>query len=917
MIDPQRSATLLERALAAANFIPSTQVGLIDAAMKGRNPLQTVPRAVYGHRTYGDLVRENIPREINVPVPRPGVPMLGVPPGFTNKNAAPALAFGLGTTASIFADPTTYMGVGALTKLGQARKIATMGEKVAELGALGSDPIRAAGKAEQAGRLAPTMAEQARRGERALVSFAGRKLIAGAPVLGAAEKALEAGKALTPFLRVAPELKGLEREAFLSREAQVRAAPRVGQREAVGKLKPIADEIHRVARQHGINEESLRIALSQAVELSANDVAAAVRAQMSVFGAPASRALGPHARKAVDAINAINATNLARKQAEGIPISRLMDDIEYLRRLTTPEARRIIEKRQGGFEGFAREITERHGAQKGRSFHGITTAEANELWQTGQLASNGNKATKTKLFVDDPFVATVMATGETERAIEASKMLRAYAASAGRPAALAPEGAGWLPVGSDLPALKGVLFPPEVARTLSKHFAPASKEAAGRAWRTLNATWAKWTTGPFPGFHARNEMGDVWNAYVLGGADPRKLADAVPLMLGKGRPSYALGGRAFSGDEIMDLAGRLNVMDSSFMRSVVNDVGVLSRPKGIAEALDNNALTRIAERTGQAREGSNRLAMFMDGLDKGMEPAVAAERVRSFLFDYGRLPDGISALRSNAMPFLAWTYYDAPLQMSSLFRKPGAFTAVQKLREEAGGERGLGLGEGNVPLPAFLRRSLPLPLGESEKGDRLFARMEGFWPGADLGVFSPAGAVQRAANLVTPLATTLPELAFNTNLYRSDIPNRKLEPQAPAETGPFARPFTERGSMLGLPVPKRALPAFELIRMLTEIDRMNPGGVFGSNERPNALGAMREFPDAGGGQRAASFLLGLRNYAITPERQELAAERSAEQERRRLSALQTMYLRRGDETNAALIGRMLEALNNQPERAAR
>lgn len=916
MRDPQREASPVERLMDALTVVPSLQVGLIDAATQQRSPFQTVPEAVFGQRGYGSLLRDNLPAELNVPVPYPGHPMLGVPPGVADVNVSPALAFGGGVGADIMFDPSTYMGVGALTKLGQARKVATLGEKVAELGALGSDVGRATARATRTGRLAPTMAEQARRGERALVSFAGKPIISGAPVLGAAEKVMEAGKALTPGLRVAPELAGIDREAFLAREAQVRAATGVGQREAATKLKPIAEELKRVARQYKIDEEPLRVAIGTAVELSPNDAAQAVATQLSVFGPQASKALEPSARKAVDTINGINAANLARRQTEGIPVARLMDDVEYLRRLTTPEAQRQIARNHpGGWEGFAREITERGGSQRERSLRGMTTQQANELWQTGKLALNGNRVTKTKLFIDDPFVATVMATGETERAIEAARMLKAYASTVGKPSKQAPR--GWLEVGSDLQELKGVLFPPEVARTLTKHFAPRSKEAWGRAWRTLNGTWAKWTTGPFPGFHARNEAGDVWNAYVLGGADPRWIATAVPAMLGKGRANFTLGGQQYTREQLVDLAGRLNVFDSSFIRSIPADMAaVLSRPKGIAARLDQNAATRAVETFGQAREASNRFAMFLDGLSKGVEPAVAAERTRTFLFDYGRLPDAVQAMRSNVMPFLAWTYYNAPLQVASLFRKPGAFGAVQKVREEAGGERGLGLGPDGAPLPAFLRRGLPIPIGESGKGDPMFGRLEGFWPGSDIGLLDPRQAFQRAAGLVTPIATAPAEVGLNVNAFRSDIGRGKLEPQAPAERAgaPFA---SERGSLLGYPVPKRLLPIFELSRVLTELDRMNPGSIFGTNEQPSAFGALREFPDAGPGQRLSSFLFGLRNYPISREMQEENLARAYQGRERDLRALQSRYLRAGDEANAALIERVLERLREQPERALR
>ncbi len=1037
--DPQRSANALEATLSALAIMPSLQVGTIRAGLGQGTLPDMLRRAVSEHQGYGTLLRETGFGGVPTPITLPGGVRFTMPAGMA--------AGGLGLAADIGLDPTTYMGVGALTKLGAARKAASLGRMTAELGAAGGDVARATGKALQVGELAPTMGAQARAGERALVSFAGKPVIRGAPVLDVASQILEGVKELSKPLRVAPELKGLEREAFLAREAQVRSARRIGEQRAIRTLAPIATEIRALARQHGVNEEPLREAMGRALELSkvpanfpvlehldaadgakyrrwvmqgnaakfgfdvaqpevsaALDIAggpqvrrmggppggfpgpekrlvsmaeptlsqrelasagtagrpsifitqrgnvqttgglpnvlgregsftgsgrmpedmlallpentrkrirvmedkafygaqlktmdATLGAQMSVFGEDFAKQVHGPARQAIVTINAQNAINLARRQAEGIPIEALADNIEYLRRITTPEAQRIINREHpGGFSAFAREITERHGAQRQRTLLGMTTTEANELWQTGQMALSGYKPTASKLFLDDPFLATVRATGEAERAIEAARMLTDYARTIGKPIRQAPP--GWLEVGSDLPALQGVRFPPEVARTLTKHFAPSTKTEFMRAWKTLNGAWARSVTGIFPGYHTRNEVGDVWNGIVLSGANPIHYGEAIPVLLGRSMSQpVRLGSYHFTRQSLWELADRLNVVNSGFVAELRSGAGVLSRPQGIAEHIDQNAAMRLAQSVGQGRENSTRLVLFMDGLAKGMEPAVAAERTRTFLFDYGRLPDAVSALRSYAMPFLAWTYYNAPLQAASLFRKPGAFTAVQKTREAAAGAEPLGLPE-QTPLPRHLRSRLPIRMGTSPEGHPQFMALEGFWPGADLGALTPKGAARRAENILTPLLTAPIQSLKNYDTFRQ-------QPLAPGyAAAPGVVPwYAETTPFLGMNIPSRLMPEVGMIRALTEANRLIGTG---PPPRPSL------------GTRLMQFGTGARLYPVDVEQQQGRAMGQARGSIEELRSLMRMYERRGQTANAERMREAIEAMIERPEKAA-
>jgi len=144
----------------------------------------------------------------------------------------------LGLMVEIVADPLWLTGIAGLTKLGKAAKLSNSAIKAAKAtgklaeikrilkAAKAGKEIKDGGKLWKAFRtvykaggtpkLARTWAEQAAKGQRALLKFAGKPLIKGEKFLGAAEKLGTAAKLSKtgklfyhPTKRVSPEFKGL------------------------------------------------------------------------------------------------------------------------------------------------------------------------------------------------------------------------------------------------------------------------------------------------------------------------------------------------------------------------------------------------------------------------------------------------------------------------------------------------------------------------------------------------------------------------------------------------------------------------------------------------------------------------------------------------------------------------------------
>src|SRR3990167_10386908 len=96
-----------------------------------------------------------------------------------------------GLSLDVLADPTTYLGIGLAGKGGKAVKM-LKGIEGAEKIAQAAKKFGVSAKAiemAKVGKLAPTMAEQAKLGQRALLSFAGKPIIEGAGFYKAYEPA--------------------------------------------------------------------------------------------------------------------------------------------------------------------------------------------------------------------------------------------------------------------------------------------------------------------------------------------------------------------------------------------------------------------------------------------------------------------------------------------------------------------------------------------------------------------------------------------------------------------------------------------------------------------------------------------------------------------------------------------------------
>jgi hypothetical protein len=220
------------------------------------------------------------------------------------------------------------------------------------------------------------------------------------------------------------------------------------------------------------------------------------------------------------------------------------------------------------------------------------------------------------------------------------------------------------------------------------------------------------------------------------------------------------------------LAERMGVIRQGRFVELMQDA---RKPRG------SNAWKDISKRV----EDQTRLATFLGGLHRGMDPREAAQRASSIHFDYGDLTDHERNAFRRAAPFYTFPARNVPLQGKRLVQRPQKFGTFAKAAEE--GRRAAGLSddfqEGQSP---YEQRQLGVPIKYHGKTYTVSIGL----PFTDLndvgavasnlarGEFAKAGeaVVQRVMEATGPAVKLAPELISNHSFFYRDEIQPEKEP---------------------------------------------------------------------------------------------------------------------------------------------
>lgn len=614
--------------------------------------------------------------------------------------------------------------------------------------------------------------------------------------------------------------------------------------EGVQNAKAVENQIKALSKQTNIPVNELKAKIVQDIET----------------GNLSDDVIGAMEQKIV----ARNREILEQQRAAGIDIGDLGET--YMPHILTKEADDILNSK-GAKNFFGIRPSAKTPQSLARDIDG-TVAEINSK----------NIYGTTKFFQDDPAILAGVSEFNAANAIAGKGFLN-KAAELGVRADAAP--ANYVTV----PEIPGVKFAPEVAQRLNRSYQTLTNtEEISKFLKVYDGAqnwWKMWSLGARPAYHSKNTIGNLWNNYLAGVSTPKPYADAAAFQvkLAKNNMNGSIAG--YKTDELYEAMATRGIFgEGQYSGDIARNVeDVLKGGSYNPFTLSTrNPILRGGFKVGQTIEDNARIALFIDSLNKGKNFDEAASQVRKYLFDYGDLSPLERSTLKRLMPFYTWSRKNLPLQLEAIVRHPDKVNKLNLARENIQFET-------DVPdiedVPDYIRSAMPIYgaekfLGEpAVPGTAKAITLQNLIPFSDLTTFTKfldtetaapmtergklSSTISTALGGVSPLLKAPVEYMSNYDFFR-----RKNIEEFKGQTA----------DMLGQKMPVHLAKLLSNIVMLNEIDRANPGGVFGTRSvdpvskevttTPGILGftpreTRIDLPEE---QREAQYLTGIRVYDV-------------------------------------------------------
>ena len=197
----------------------------------------------------------------------------------------------------------------------------------------------------------------------------------------------------------------------------------------------------------------------------------------------------------------------------------------------------------------------------------------------------------------------------------------------------------------------------------------------GRTFNALTNLFKTYATLS-PGFHVRNALSAIF----------MNTSDGVPLALQyQAAKRNGLWNQYMKGGEEW-LAKQDPLLQEAFEVTFASGAGGRYTEAGVAEAtgspaynaLAANRVVRGGQRLGERVEGSVRLAMAMDSLQRGEDAASALQRITRVHFDYAQVSKMDESMK-RLIPFWTFMSRNLPLQVTQMWTKPKTYAHYQSL----------------------------------------------------------------------------------------------------------------------------------------------------------------------------------------------------------------------------------------------
>ncbi len=228
--------------------------------------------------------------------------------------------------------------------------------------------------------------------------------------------------------------------------------------------------------------------------------------------------------------------------------------------------------------------------------------------------------------------------------------------------------------------LQAFAVPIELKDEITKVSTRLADEGTMMDWYDKVLNVFKATAIASPGFIVRNFVSSASQNYVAG-MDASAYLDVLRVLAGKDEVAKVMGKSVKEWRKLFDNFG---VSQGGFagagIESLTSKTAGSKIAKGIAAPFELNRAINMKQ------EIMHRGALFMDSIKKGMTPAEAMNRTKKFHFDYAELTDFEKKWMKRIIPFYAWSRKNIPLQLEMLFRAPGKYRNIAKLKEAIQGD---------------------------------------------------------------------------------------------------------------------------------------------------------------------------------------------------------------------------------------
>jgi hypothetical protein len=514
-------------------------------------------------------------------------------------------------------------------------------------------------------------------------------------------------------------------------------------------------------------------------------------------------------------IVAQNRARLEQQQAAGIEVGDLGET--YMPHIATKEADDVLNNT--GLKNF-------FGIRpSAKTPQGV----AREIEGTVAEINAKNIYGTSKFFQDDPAIAQGVADFNAAQAIAGRKFLD-DASQFGIKADVAPASYKTIP---EIPGLK---FEPAVANQLTRSYkALTNQEEINKFLKVYDGAqnwWKMWSLGVRPAYHSKNMIGNLWNSYLGGLTNPLLYGQAgsLQIKIAKNNLSGKIAG--YPADELYDAMMTRGVFGQGqyggdISRTLESQIsGGNKNPFTLATS---NPILQGGFKLGQTVEDNARIALFIDQLNKGASFDKAGNHVRKYLFDYGDVNPFEKDVLKRAMPFYTWSRKNIPLQLEALATQPDKINkinlAINNIQQANQVEQ-----PDLSQVPEYIREQAPVYVGSNAEAGTVSAiPLTNLIPTFDIAAITkflntetaPQGiqkgklgtALSTAMGGISPIIKAPLEYLANYDFFR-----KKTIQEFEGQTTDF----------LGVPMPVHLAKLASNIIVLNELDRANPGSIFGS-----------------------------------------------------------------------------------------